>query len=62
MLCGQSPWGVKRGHIFARLLARSRSFVHQCKVVNAFYWGSGDAIEYCASMLDRTSALGRRIV
>ena len=28
-------------------------------VVDAFYWGSGDAIEYCASILDRTGALDR---
>src|SRR6266702_1086957 len=53
---GDCP-GVKKGRIFARSLARSRLFVHQYKVVDAFCWGSGDAIECCASMLDRTGAL-----
>ena len=39
------------------MLVRSHSFVRQYEVVNAFYWGSGDAIECCPSMLDRTGAL-----
>ena len=39
---------------------RSRSFVRRCEVVDAFYWGTGDDIEYRASMLDRTGALDRR--
>ncbi len=35
-----------------RSLVCVRSFV-----VDAFYWGSGDVIECCASILDRTGAL-----
>ena len=49
--------GVRRGRIFTRSFAHLHSFVRQYKVVNAFYWGSGDVIECCASMLDRTGAL-----
>ena len=60
MLRGRSPWGVGRGRIFARSFVRSRLLVRRCEVVDAFYWGTGDDIEYCASMLDRIGALGRR--
>jgi len=58
MLRGRSLWGL-RGAVY--LLVRFRSFVRRCEVVDAFNWGSGDVIECCASMLDRTGALGRRI-
>ena len=57
MLRGRLPWGFRRGRIFTRSFTRSRSFVCQCEVVDAFNWGSGDAIERCSSMLDRTGAL-----
>jgi hypothetical protein len=62
MLRGRSPWGFRRGRIFARSFVRSlaRSLVRRCEVVDAFNWGSGDVIEYCLSMLDRTGALDRR--
>ena len=56
---GDRP-GVRRGRIFARSFVRSRLLVRRCEVVDAFYWGSGDVIEYYASMLDRTGALDRR--
>jgi hypothetical protein len=61
MLRGRSPWGLG-GAVY--LLVRSfirGLFIRRCEVVNAFYWGTGDVIEYCASMLDRTGALDRRI-
>ena len=59
MLRGRSPWGLG-GAVY--LLARSlaRPLVRRCEVVDAFNWGSGDVIEYRASMLDRTGALDRR--
>src|SRR6266704_1220154 len=57
MLRGRLPWGFRRGRIFARSFVRSRLLVRRCEVVDAFCWGSGDAIECCASMLDRTGAL-----
>ena len=50
--------GVRRGRIFAHSFARSHLLVRSLwEVVDAFYWGSGDVIEYCASMLDRIGAL-----
>ena len=49
--------GVRRGRIFARSSAYSRSFVRRYKVVDAFYKGSGDTIEYYISILDRIGAL-----
>jgi hypothetical protein len=55
MLRGRSPWGLG-GAVY--LLVRSFAFaVRRCEVVDAFNWGSGDVIEYCASMLDRIGAL-----
>ena len=46
--------------MLVRSFVRSRLLVRRCEVVDAFYWGSGDVIEYRASMLDRTGALDRR--
>ena len=51
--------GVRRGHIFARSLVHSRSFVRQYKVINAFHWGLRDVIKSYTSILDR-QVLGRR--
>ena len=42
--------------MLVRLLVRVYSFVRRYKVVDAFYKGSGDAIECYTSMLDRTGA------
>ena len=54
MLCGRLPWGLKGAvYMLVRLLVCTRSFVD----VDAFCWGSGDIIECCASMLDRTGDL-----
>ena len=49
--------GVRRGCIFTHLLIYLWLFVYQYKVINTFYWGLGDVIKCCASMLDRTGAL-----
>ena len=54
MLRGRSPWGL--GGAVYLLVARSQLLVRRYKVVDAFYWGSGDAIECRASMLDRIGA------
>ena len=68
MLRGRLPWGLGGAvYLLVRPFAFARdrtfvcvcSFVRRCEVVDAFYWGSGDVIECCASMLDRTGALGR---
>ena len=48
--------------MLVRLFVRVCLLIRRCEVVDAFYWGTGDVIEYCASMLDRIGALGRRIV
>jgi len=53
---GDRPGGWEGPYICS--FVRSFAFVRrQCEVVDAFYWGSGDAIECSASMLDRTGAL-----
>ena len=54
MLRGRSSWGL--GGAVYLLVARSQLLVRRCEVVDAFCWGSGDVIECCASMLDRTGA------
>jgi hypothetical protein len=63
MLRGRSPWGLGGAvYLLVRLFVRACLLVRRCEVVDAFYWGTGDVIEYCASMLDRTGALDRRTV
>ena len=54
---GDRPGGLGGAvYLLVRSLIHVYSFVRQCKVINAFNWGSGDAIECCASMLDHTGA------
>ena len=61
MLRGRSPWGLGGAvYLLVRSFIRSRLFVRQYKVINAFYWGLRDVIESYISMLDR-QVLGRRI-
>src|SRR6266700_2628728 len=63
MLRGRSPW-VLGGAVYLLVRSfvrvRSRSFVRQCEVVDAFHWGLRDVIESCTSVLDR-QVLSRRI-
>ena len=56
---GDCPGGQEGPYICS--FVRSRLSVRRYKVVDAFYWGSGDVIKCCSSILDRTGALGRRI-
>ena len=54
---GDRPGGLGGAvYLLVRSLIRVHSFVRQYKVVNAFNWGSGDAIKCYASMLDHTGA------
>jgi hypothetical protein len=52
MLRGRLPWGL--GGAIYLLVACSQLLVHQCKVIDAFYWGLEDAIKCRVSMLDCT--------
>ena len=57
MLRGRSPWGLGGAvYLLVRLFVRVCSFV-DVRSSMLSVWGSGDAIECCASMLDRTGAL-----
>ncbi len=57
MLRGRLPWGLG-GAVYLLVCSFIRVRCSSIwEVVDAFYWGSGDAIECCASMLDRTGAL-----